>query len=273
MEEFNPKIMGILNVTPDSFYDGGCHFSFKKAVEHGIKLYHDGADVIDIGGESSRPFAQKVDEKKELKRVIPVIRRLKNEIPIPLSIDTMKPNVAEAALAEGVTMINDVSGFRNPKMVALAAQADIPICVMHMKETPETMQCNPCYEEGIVRFLLQWIQEKACALMEKGIKRNHLFFDPGIGFGKTIDDNFKILHNLQQFKDAKFPILIGLSRKSLITKVIRKTASESLAATIALNTVLLLKNIDMIRVHDVKEHRTVIEILKKFNSTANPSGN
>lgn len=256
--------MGILNVTPNSFYDGGKFSQIEIAIAAGVKMYNDGADIIDIGGESTRPGAEEVPVMEELERVIPVIRALKGKVPIPISIDTMKPQVAEAALKEGATFINDVTGFRHPEMISIAAKANVPVCVMHMLENPKTMQSNPQYEEGVIPHLIQWFKERVLQLTKAGIKKEKIFLDPGIGFGKTVDDNLKILHNLQKFKAMGFPVLIGLSRKSFMSKIINKPASETLATTLAMNTLALLGNVDIIRVHDVGEHREIADVLKRY---------
>jgi len=264
-KQLKPQIMGILNVTPDSFYDGGRFINIESAVARGIQMYKDGADIIDIGGESTRPSAEEVSEAEELKRVIPVICALKKEIPIPLSIDTMKPKVAELALTEGVTFINDVSGFSNPRMISIAAQANVPICLMHMQGTPKTMQSNPFYENGILTDLTAWFLNKTMQLLQSGIKKENILLDPGIGFGKTVDDNLKILHNLQKFKAMNFSVLVGLSRKSFMGKILNKKTEELLPATLAMNTVALLNGADIVRVHDVQEHAQVVEMLKRLN--------
>ncbi len=262
--------MGILNVTPDSFFDGGKFNATDIAIARGIKMFQEGADIIDIGGESTRPGAEEVSKAEELERVIPVIRTLKAQIPIPLSIDTMKPEVAEAAFNEGASIINDVSGFRNPKMISFAAEANIPICVMHMLGMPKTMQINPHYESGVITHLLSWFMEKISVLKKAGIKENNIILDPGIGFGKTVDDNLKILHNLQKFKALGFQVLVGLSRKSFMSKIINKPAAETLATTLAMDTIALLAKIDFIRVHDVKEHRDIADVIKKYNEVTQP---
>ena len=261
------KLMGILNVTEDSFYDKSNFFSFEKAVERGVQMYQEGADWIDIGGESSRPGAEAVPEEEELKRTIPVIKELTSLIPIPISIDTVKPRVAEAALDAGAMLINDISGFRHPGMIRLARDRDAHICVMHMLGTPSTMQCNPYYPGGVVNDLLTWFQEKVENLLSAGIKREKIILDPGIGFGKTVADNLQILHNLQRFKAMGFPLLIGLSRKSFMSKIIHKSAAELLPTTIAMNTVALMANIDIIRVHDVSVHRDVVDMLETYQKT------
>lgn len=262
-----PQIMGILNVSPDSFYDGGQFFKQELAIEQGIRMYHDGADILDIGGESTKPNAIAVSEEEELRRVIPVIQALKKNIPLPLSIDTMKPRVATEALEAGASFINDVSGFRDPEMARVAAKADVPICVMHMLGTPQTMQVNPRYEDGVVNCLLRWFERRVESLSKLGVKEKNIILDPGIGFGKTVDDNLNIIENLQKFKDLGFPILLGLSRKSFMGKTVNKPASKLLPTTIAMNTIAILSNVDMIRVHDVREHSDVIKMLYGFINT------
>lgn len=272
MRRFQPKIMGILNVTPDSHYDGGLYANVDTAIRRGIEMVNQGAAIIDVGGESTRPGSDPVSEKEELRRVIPVIGGLKDCIPkhVMISIDTMKPAVAEAALAAGATFINDVSGFRDPSMVAVAAKAKVPVCVMHMQGTPKTMQLNPVYEEGVVPHLIGWIKERTAFLTHHGINPKNIIFDPGIGFGKTVDNIIEILHNLQRFRSLGFPVLLGLSRKSFMTKILGKPPSELMAATLALSTVALMANVDIIRVYDVAEHRDIINVLRKYLSYKNP---
>jgi dihydropteroate synthase len=260
------KLMGILNVTPDSFYDQGRWFDFSLAVQHGIQLMQHGADLIDIGGESTRPGAPPVSEQEELQRVIPVIRALREHVSVPLSIDTMKPKVAEAALLAGATFINDVSGFRNPHMQSLAASSGVKICVMHMHETPLTMQNQPSYPQGIILFLLDWFQKKINELCKAGIQPHQIILDPGIGFGKTIADNLEILHNLQKIKALGFPILLGISRKSFMGKLLQHPPSGLLPATLTIN-MLVIKDVDILRVHDVGEHRDLLHILEDFKTS------
>ncbi len=216
------QLMGILNITPDSFYDAGRWFDHDQAVKRGIRIWQEGADWLDIGGESTRPGATPVSEVEELSRVIPVIKSLKQEIPIPISIDTMKAKVAEAAILAGASLINDVSGFRDPSMQQLAVDTQIPICIMHMHEVPLTMQVHPHYPEGVVPFLLDWLKQRIDFLLSIGVKENNIMIDPGIGFGKTIADNVQILQNLHKIKILGYPVLIGLSRKSFLGKIIKK---------------------------------------------------
>lgn len=264
MSRLKTQIMGILNVTPDSFYDQGQFFSSELAIAGGLKLFNEGADIIDIGGESTRPCAHPVSEKEELERVLPVIKGLKNKISIPLSIDTMKAGVAQAALKAGATLINDVSGFRDPDMIAVAAEASVKICVMHMQGVPKTMQTNPVYSKGVVEEIIQWFDEKVNTLIRAGVKEKNIIFDPGIGFGKTVEDNYKILHNLQKFRVSGFPILLGISRKSFMGKVLKKPAKDLLAPTVALGAIAMRENIDFLRVHDVEEHRSIAVVMEKY---------
>lgn len=261
------KLMGILNVTPDSCFDQGRWFDPARAIQRGIQIYQEGADLVDVGGESTRPQASPVPEDVELKRVIPIIHALKQEIPLPLSIDTMKPKVAEAAIQAGASFINDITGFRDPDMRRLAAAVQLPICVMHMHETPATMQINPHYPEGIIPFLLDWFKKQIDLLLSDGVKESNIILDPGIGFGKTIADNIEIVHNLQKFKALGFPILIGLSRKSFLGKIVNKSYPELLPVTLAVNTLAIQAKVDIIRVHDIHEHRDIIDVIEQMNTT------
>lgn len=257
-------LMGILNVTPDSCFDQGRWFDHAVAIQRGIQMYSEGADWIDIGGESTRPSAAPVPESEELKRVIPVIKALKKEIPIPISIDTMKAKVAEAAIEAGASLINDVSGLRDPLMRQVAAQAQLPVCVMHMHETPETMQRNPHYPDGIIPFLLGWFTTQIDLLLASGIQEKNIILDPGIGFGKTVDDNVEIVQNLHKIKALGFPVLIGFSRKSFLGKIVNKSYPDLLPVSLAANTLAIIAQIDMIRVHDISEHRDLVDLMAYF---------
>jgi dihydropteroate synthase len=255
------KLMGILNVTPDSFYDGNSYFEINAAIERGIEIYRQGADILDIGGESTRPGSNQVHEQEEIERVIPVIQSLKQHISIPISIDTTKPSVALAAVEAGATMINDINGFRNPKMREIASLTGVEVCVMHMLGEPKTMQLNPLYPNGILFHLLQFFEAQISLLINAGIQQNKIILDPGIGFGKTIADNLEIIHNLHQLKDIGFPLLVGVSRKSFMSKLLNKPSSELLAATLAMNVLVISAGVDIIRVHDIREHDDVIQLL------------
>lgn len=257
------KLMGILNVTPDSIF--ARTLTTEQAVARAIQLEKEGADIIDIGGESTRPGSTAISEAEELNRVIPVIKELSRTLSIPLSIDTMKPRVAKAAVEAGVSLINDVTGFSDPEMVALAKETNLDICVMHMLGNPRTMQDNPKYEDGIVSFLFQWFKEKTSHLISQGIKPERIILDPGIGFGKTVADNLKIIHNLPLFKELGFRILFGASRKWFLSQILNKPREELLAGTLAVSTLAVANHVDFIRVHDVKEHRDVIDFFDAFS--------
>lgn len=255
--------MGILNVTPDSFYSGSRNPAFEDAITKGLQLVSDGADLLDIGGESSRPGAVPVHEQEELNRVLPVIKALAKKTSVRLSIDTIKPLVAVEAIKAGASLLNDVSGFRDEKMIEVASTTQVQICVMHMQGNPQTMQINPHYPEGIIAHLIKWFEQRIKILIDAGIKEEKIIIDPGIGFGKAVADNFEILDNLLKLRKIGFPILLGVSRKTFISKTLCKSYSELLPATLALNACAIQSGVDYIRVHDVKEHRDVIDILTR----------
>lgn len=261
---FKTKIMGTINRTPDSYYKASRAESLEQAISAAIQMANHGADIIDVGGESTRPGAAPVPEDEEMERVIPLIEALQRQVKVPVSIDTMKPAVAAAAVKAGASLINDVSGFIHPEMIDLAVRHQLAICVMHMQGNPRTMQIHPDYEEGIIPFLLKWFEDKIETLMHAGVQSHQIILDPGIGFGKTVADNFKIIHNLPEFKRLGFPILLGLSRKSFLHKTLNKPTEELLPATLAMNTVAIALQVDIIRVHDVKEHRDVVDTMTAY---------
>lgn len=256
------QLMAIVNATPDSFHAASRMTNLEAAIEACLRMAAEGADILDIGGESSRPGAAPVSEAEEMQRVIPLLKALKSKVSIPISIDTVKPAVAKAALNEGATLINDISGFSNAEMIALARDFDVDICVMHMQGTPQTMQLNPQYSENITVHLKQWFQKRIDQLVKSGIKLERIIIDPGIGFGKTVADNLEILHNLPELKRLGFRLLLGASRKSFLSKILNLPTSELLPATLAINTIAIASHVDIIRVHDVKEHRNVIDVMK-----------
>ncbi len=260
------KLMGILNVTPDSFYESSRALVLDESIAKAIQLQEEGADILDIGGESSRPGSPVVPEDEELKRVIPAIKKLSRILSIPISIDTMKPNVARAAVEAGASLINDITGFSHPEMIRVAQESDLDICVMHMQGNPRTMQKNPEYNEGVTPFLIQWFKEKIDDLTAQGIKPERIILDPGIGFGKTVADNLEIIHNLPLFKQLGFRVLLGVSRKSFLGKILNKQTHELLPGTLAANAIAVSSNVDIIRVHDVKEHRSIIDFIDAYNS-------
>ncbi|HIA86014.1 MAG TPA: dihydropteroate synthase [Candidatus Marinimicrobia bacterium] len=253
-------IMGVLNVTPDSFSDGGEFLDAEKAVERAIQMVEEGADIIDIGGESSRPGADPVSESEELRRVLPVITALKDVINVPLSIDTFKASVAEKALDTGVQMINDISGLRGDgDMAKLAAERKVYTIIMHMKATPKTMQANPSYDNLMIE-LVQYLEERIAFAFSAGITRKKIILDPGIGFGKRVEDNFVILNELQTLVDLGYPVLVGPSRKSFIGLTLDLPENDRLEGTSATITAAVLNGAKIVRVHDVKEMRRVVLI-------------
>ncbi len=270
------QLMGILNATPDSFYDKSRFFDAESAVERGQQIFSEGADIIDIGGESTRPRnvylnsdAVIVSTEEELKRVIPVISRLKQLIPIPISIDTMKPEVAAKAIEAGAQWINDVSGFRHPEMRAIASGTGVKICVMHMHGNPYTMQLDPHYDKPIIEHIRHWFSDTLEKLLQSGVKESNIILDPGIGFGKTVAHNLEIIQNLSKLKSLGFPILLGISRKFFMSKILSKPSTELLSATLAMNTIAILSYVDYIRVHDVRPHRDIIDLLDVYQGNKN----
>ncbi|MGB9662194.1 MAG: dihydropteroate synthase [Moorellaceae bacterium] len=253
-------IMGILNVTPDSFSDGGLYFEVERAVRRAREMVAAGADIIDIGGESTRPGADPLPLEEELRRVIPVVDRLVREVRVPLSVDTYKAEVARQALEHGATMINDISGLRaDPEMVRVVARFGCPVVVMHIKGTPKNMQDNPTYEDVIAEvkeYLRQGVDLAAAA----GLEREKVIVDPGIGFGKTLEHNLKILQCLDEFKTLGQPLLVGTSRKSFIGKLLGLPVNERLWGTAATVALSIVKGADIVRVHDVREMKQVAEV-------------
>jgi len=249
--EFGKKtyIMGILNVTPDSFYDGGKYFDVDSAIERAKIMEKEGADIIDIGGESSRPFSKRIDKDEEMKRVIPVIEAIRGEIKIPISIDTYKPEVAESAIKAGADMINDITALRNG-MEKIAGEYDVPVVLMHMKGTPETMQINPYYRD-VNEEIIKFLNERIKFAIHNGIDENKIIIDPGIGFGKRQEDNLKIISHLTEYRGLGKPILIGLSRKSFIGNILNLPPEERLEGSIAASIIAIQNGADIIRCHDV----------------------
>lgn len=265
-----PLVMGILNVTPDSFSDGGRYATSGTAITRALEMAAQGADIIDIGGESSRPGAEPVSADEELARVIPVISSLRKQSTIPISIDTYKSPVAEAALDAGADLINDISALRmDPELATVVAAAHAPVILMHMLGTPRTMQQNPHYAD-CVEEIAAFFQERIEFCLQNGISRDKLILDPGIGFGKRLEDNLAILAGLPRFKQFGIPILVGASRKSFIGQVHTdgRPAGERLGGSIAAAVVAVQRGADIVRVHDVAE---TVEALKLLGAIAEKS--
>jgi dihydropteroate synthase len=248
-------IMGILNVTPDSFSDGGLFFDTAKAVERGVQMVGEGADIIDIGGESTRPGSDPVTEEEEIRRVVPVIERLSDAVRIPLSIDTCKAGVAEAAFAAGASIINDISGMRfDPRMMGVAQKHAATVVLMHMKGTPRTMQQNPQYD-NVIREVFEFLSVQTEKARELGITQ--IIVDPGIGFGKNLEQNLDLMKGLKTFSLLGCPVLVGPSRKSFIGKLLDLPVEGRLEGTAAAVTACILHGAHIVRVHDVKEMKRV----------------
>ncbi len=258
------KIMGILNTTPDSFFDGGQYATLDQAISRGLEMIEQGADILDIGGESTRPGSLSISVDEEIARTIPVIQALRKKSTIPISIDTSKAAVARAAIDSGANFINDVTAMHDPEMISLAIQTDVDICIMHMQGSPLMMQQNPLYCKGVTEEILTWFQNKIEDLQNQGVKKERIILDPGIGFGKSIADNLKIIHNLPLFKALGFPLLLGLSRKSFMQKILSKPAADMLPATLGMNTLAIIAGVEIIRVHDIKEHRLLVDLLTEY---------
>ncbi len=248
-------LMGILNVTPDSFSDGGRFFTQTDAVLHAFQMMKDGADIIDIGGESTRPGAEQVSLEEETRRVIPVITKICQKSSVPLSIDTYKSQVALEALKAGANIVNDISGLHfDPKMAQVIAEKNASVVIMHIKGTPKDMQSNPHYDD-LIREIYDYLASAVELARKHGIRQ--IMIDPGIGFGKTAEHNLELINRLEEFRGIGVPILIGVSRKSFIGKILETPVEARLEGTAAAVTASILKGADIVRVHDVREMRRV----------------
>lgn len=259
------KVMGILNVTPDSFYDGGQHKDRTGILKYVKKMLKNGADIIDIGGVSTRPGASLIDEKEEHNRVIPVIQFIKKEFPdIILSIDTFRSEIARQALKEGAHIINDISaGNFDKKMFDTVVELNVPYIIMHMQGTPDSMQEEPVYKD-VITEVMDFLLEKVQALKMAGVK--DIIIDPGFGFGKTVANNYQILKKLDYFNCLNLPILVGISRKSMINNILKTKPKNALNGTTVLNTLALLKGANILRVHDVKEAKEAIKLTDYYRA-------
>ena len=258
----SPKVMGILNITPDSFYDGGKFKDDQKIKNHINKMINDGMDILDIGGYSSRPGASEVSISEELERVIPTLIFIKKNFKnLIISIDTFRSEVAKASLIEGADIINDISaGVFDSKMMDIISKFNCPYILMHMKGNPRNMQNSPKYKHTAVE-IIQFLAERIKVARKKNIV--DIIVDPGFGFGKTVEHNFEILNNLENFKALDAPLLTGFSRKSMIFKTLKTTSDEALNGTSSLNTIALMKGANILRVHDVKEAKECIILYEK----------
>ncbi len=254
-----PHVMGILNVTPDSFSDGGRYLDIDQSLGHAEAMVAAGATFIDVGGESTRPGAAPVSVGEELDRVIPVIEAISRELDVVISIDTSKPELMRAAAAAGAGLINDVRALREPGALATAAETGLPVCLMHMQGQPEDMQNSPAYD-SVVDEVMAFLEDRVTACETAGIERGRIVIDPGYGFGKTAEHNLQLLNRLSVFSTMGLPILVGLSRKSLLGLISGRAVNERLAAGVAAAALAVAKGARIIRTHDVAETRDAVKI-------------
>jgi len=256
-----PLVMGILNITPDSFSDGGQYLDFDEALKRAETMIEEGADIIDIGGESTRPGSDPVSVDEELKRITPIIKALNKHSKIVISVDTYKPRVMEQVIDMGVAMINDVFALQQPGAIDIIKKSNVGICLMHMQGTPKTMQVNPTYKD-VVNEVKLFLEERAHSLITEGIQTERIILDPGFGFGKTFEHNITLLQNLESFQSLEFPLLVGLSRKSFIRKILSGDHDDHLSGSISAAILSILKGAKIVRVHDVKETQSAIKIMQ-----------
>ncbi|HQS37006.1 MAG: dihydropteroate synthase [Methylotenera sp. 24-45-7] len=246
-----PRVMGIVNVTPDSFSDGGQYAATDLAVAHAQQLIAEGADILDIGGESTRPGAEPVSLQEELRRVIPVIEALSKISTVPLSIDTYKPQVMQAAIQAGVDIVNDIRALQEEHALEIVANSNVGVCLMHMQGVPQTMQINPTYAD-VLSEVQQFLADRAVACLAHGINKNRIMLDPGFGFGKTKEHNIALIQHLDRLTQLGYPLLVGLSRKSVLGKIAGGDELQRLHAGLAASVISVMKGAKVVRVHDVK---------------------
>lgn len=256
-----PQVMGIVNTTPDSFSDGGLYRQTEAAVAHAKAMIDAGVSIIDIGGESTRPGAELVSEEEELARVIPVIEAIRSFSSVWISVDTSKAEVMRQAIEAGADLINDVRSLTMPGAMAVAAKAQVPVCIMHMQGQPQTMQLAPQYQD-VFQDVEDFLTERVSACEQAGIPRENLILDPGFGFGKTLQHNYHLLANLEKFHKFNLPVLAGMSRKSMIFKLLDKQPSQSMVGSVTCATLAVLKGAQIIRVHDFQETLEAMTIIR-----------
>lgn len=260
-----PQVMGILNVTPDSFSDGGKYNSLENAMIQAEKMINAGVSIIDIGGESTRPGAPDVALEEELSRVIPVIKAIRERFDVWISIDTSKAEVMRQAIEAGADIINDVRALQEQGALEVAAESGLPVCLMHMQGQPRTMQANPHYDD-LLKEVGEFLQERVQACEAKGMKKSQLILDPGFGFGKTLEQNYHMLAHLEQFHQFGLPLLAGMSRKSMLFKLLDKAPAECVAASVSCATIAAMKGAQIIRVHDFEQTLDAVKIVSMVQS-------
>ncbi len=255
----SPVVMGVLNVTPDSFSDGGVYVEPRLAIERGLSMVTDGAAIIDVGGESTRPGAQPVSLQQELDRVLPVVEALVAEVMVPISVDTRHAEVMAAAITAGAGLINDVNALRDPGAIAAVSQSSVAVCLMHMHAKPETMQDNPQYQDPVIE-ISGFLSERIAAAEAGGIDRRRIVIDPGFGFGKTLDHNLTLLAELSRFGELGVPLLAGLSRKSMIGEILSLPVTQRLYGSLAAAVLAVERGANIIRCHDVAATYQVLKV-------------
>jgi dihydropteroate synthase len=262
------KVMGVLNVTPDSFSDGGAFNMLESGLSQAALMLSEGADIIDIGGESTRPGAKAVTVQQELDRVIPVIEAVFKRFDTIVSIDTSKAQVMKEAINAGASLINDVRALQENGALDTAVKANVPVCLMHMQGQPRLMQQNPCYDD-VVKDVMTFLQDRISVCRKAGIAENQIIVDPGFGFGKSIEHNYQILANLERFHELNVPVMAGMSRKSMIGNLLQRKIDQRLAGNIATATIAAQKGAQIIRVHDVKETLDAVKVVNIINAYRN----
>ena len=265
-----PIVMGVLNVTPDSFSDGGRFIDPEPALEHARQLASEGADLVDIGGESTRPGAAAVSADEEIDRVAPIIERLAATLDVPISIDTSKPAVMRAAVAAGAGMINDVTALTADGSLAVAAELGVPVCLMHMQGTPRTMQSDPQYDD-VVDDVFNYLADRVRACEAAGLARERLLIDPGFGFGKTLAHNLSLLSGLERFRELGLPLLVGMSRKSMLGAVTGRTVEDRGTASVAAALMAVERGAQVVRVHDVAATVDALRLWQAVRETSEES--
>lgn len=270
LELSTPKVMGILNVTPDSFSDGGTFNLLKNGLAHAALMLDEGADIIDIGGESTRPGAQDVSVQQELDRVIPVIEAISQRFDTIISIDTSKAQVMTEAIQAGARLINDVRALQENGALEAAIAAKVPVCLMHMQGQPRVMQQNPQYD-NVVTEVKTFLQQRICICLQAGMPIEQIIVDPGFGFGKSLQHNFQMLAELEEFHTLNVPVLAGMSRKSMLGNLLQRDVTQRLAGNVAVATIAAQKGAQIIRVHDVKETVDAVKVVKMINTFSTKS--
>ena len=261
-----PLVMGILNITPDSFSDGGMYLDSNAALKRADKMIEEGVDIIDIGGESTRPGSDTVSADEELKRITPIIEGIKKISDIAISIDTYKPEVMKEVIGMDIAMINDIFALQKPNAIDLIKKSNVGVCLMHMQGTPKTMQLNPTYK-NVVSEVISFLEERANLIVNEGINKSRIILDPGFGFGKTFEHNIDLLQNIESFQSLNLPILVGLSRKSFIRKILNGDHDDHLSGSISAAILSVLKGAKILRVHDIKETQSALKIIRIAQST------